>query len=602
MSHTIPFKSQDKEHEDKILNSWKEIALYLGRDVRTAQRWEKKEGLPVHRHLHEDASTVYAYAAEIDEWRSQRQVRDEPEEPVPAAKERKGELTSLEVGHRWTSKGLVIATVVTVAVVAMAFFSSPGLRHFLLTGENPPTIRSLAVLPLRSLSDDPKQELFAESMTEELITNLSQINGLRVASRNSVMHFKKSDKSLPEIARELNVDGIVEGSVLRSGDRVHITAQLVNAATDSNFWAQSYEGNLEDVLALQGTVATAIASAVKKKVQPENQVRTRSLRQVLPAALDANLEGRYHQNKWAEEQLRSGMGESSDEELKKAIASFEHAIQEDPNYAVAYVGLSDALLSHAPSPQSIERANAALGKAILLEDTGDTHLRLANLRMQYQWDWHGAEEEFMRALVLNPNSAEGHSAYADFLEYLGRMDEMKKERELAQELDPNHDRNTMAQYIENGFRSDASLEQDKHYLDERAPENGFARGMLATNYLRVRKYKDAVEQYEKTFTLYGYQNLVEALQPCYAKGDYKGSLRAASRELVDMSKHHYVPPFLPAFLFASLGDADQAVAWLERAYKEHDWVLLDLKNDPIWDPIRSDRRFKGLLRRVGLAS
>ncbi len=460
-----------------------------------------------------------------------------------------------------------------------------------------PGIRSIAVLPLQNLSGDPAQEYFADAMTEELITELSRIRALKVISRTSVMRFKKTDKPLPEIARELNVDGIVEGSVLRSGDRVRITAQLIYAPNDTNLWAETYDNDLRDVLTLQGAVAGAIAKEIKVEVTPQEQSLLKNVRPVNRKAIDAYLDGRYHMDRAGELELNNGLETSSDEEARKAVASFEQAIQEDPNYVPAYLGISDALTpGYVPHPELLLKAKAALARALQLDDSlVQAHLDYAMLLMRWEWNWAEAEREYKRAIELNPNSADAHEWYANYLSDMGRAGEEHKERELAQQLDPEHNH-----YADFAFPDEWSLDRDREYLDATDPNNGERRAVLGKNFQREGRYKEAVEQYIKTARLYGYDDHVEILQRDYARGDYKGAVRDWMKAYEVLSKRRYLPPYWPAFLYAGLNDRDQAFAWLEKAYQEHDWCIMHLKAEPMWNPIRSDPRFNDLLRRVGL--
>jgi TolB-like protein len=591
---TGSFPSSAKSSAEDRLNSWKEIAAYLGREVRTVQRWEKSAKLPVRRLQIEKQGTVYAYKSELEAWYNDRRLS--------LGSDSEGNDTNAEDRNSTPFQTLRLHTLLFGAAGALIVILSVATyfvgKVLLFRAPSVPKIRALAVLPLQNLSADPVQDFFADSMTEELITDLSQIAALRVVSHTSVSRYKKTDKSLPEIARELNVDALVEGSVLRSGDQVRITAQLIYAPNDSNLWAQSYDRNLQDVLTVQGSVANAIASQIRVKVTPNEQARLRDARLLNRRALDANLDGRFHLRKCREQRIHKGEKEAIAGGLRIAIADFEQAIGEDPNYAPAYVGLSEALLSQQPTPEIVEKAKAALAKALTLDDASDAHIAMANLQMQYEYDWSGAEQEFRRALRLNPNSPEGHASYADYLEFVGRLDAEEGEREVAQELDPNQYRLSAGGRY--GFRSDTTLDEDRSYLDKRAPNDGFARGALAANYLRVGRYKEATEQWGKASVIYGYEELARLLHDSSAKGDYKAALGAWAQKLDKLSDREDIPAFIPAFVYSALGDRDRAYAQLQKAYYDRSWYILDLKNDVIWDPIRADPRFADLMRRMGL--
>jgi TolB-like protein len=295
----------------------------------------------------------------------------------------------------------------------------------------PTAITSLAVLPLANLSRDPEQEYFADGMTEALITDLSRIGSLRVVSRTSVMHYKSTEKPLPEVARELKVDGIVEGSVLRSGDRVRITAQLIRAADDRHLWAESYERELRDILVLQGAVAQDIAGQIKGQLTAQEHGQLTNRPAAKPAAYLAYVRGRYFWNK------------RNEESLKTATTYFEEALREDPAYAPAYSGLADSYFyrgygfGRLPPREAMPKAEAAALKALALDDTlAEAHTSLALLKFFYDWDWPGAEREFRRAIELNPNYPTAHHGYSVFLAAMRRSDESVAEARRALEADP----------------------------------------------------------------------------------------------------------------------------------------------------------------------
>jgi TolB-like protein/DNA-binding winged helix-turn-helix (wHTH) protein len=514
--------------------------------------------------------------------------------PLPTAESHPEPPASRRTPHRGILIGLGFAALFLVIV---EFTPNKWWQHLRGTGAVP-QIRSIAVLPLQNLSGDPSQEYFADAMTEELITELSRIRALKVISRTSVMRFKSTNEPLPEIARALGVDGIVEGSVLRSGDRVRITAQLIYAAKDTNLWAETYDRDLQDVLTLQGTVATAIAREIKAEVTPQENLQLRNLRPVNRKAVDAYLDGRYHFDKALRLEFHKGMENQYEGELQKAMAAFELAVQLDPGYAAAYLGIHDVGSSGGIVPHRglIPKARAALQKALGLDDSlVQAHLDRAMDLMTEDWNWAGAEKEYKRALELNPNSPEAHMLYSNYLEAMS-PGSGQLEGEIAQELDPEHHRYSLSGY----FPADWSLDQARDYLDQKDPGNAEFRTELGKEFQIVGRYKEAVEQYIKAVHMYGYHDMARILEQGYARGDYKGAIRDWMKKWDALSKRQHLPTFWAAFMYANLGDKDAAFAWLGKAYQEHDWCILWLKNDPIWDPIRSDPRFKDLLRRVSL--
>jgi TolB-like protein/DNA-binding winged helix-turn-helix (wHTH) protein len=494
---------------------------------------------------------------------------------------------------------LVTAGVILVALLSALVFKGGSLRERLLGKPVVPPIRSIAVLPLQNLSGDPAQEYFVDAMTEELITELSRINALSIISRTSIMRYKKTDKSLPEIARELNVDAIVEGSVLRSGDRVRFTAQLIDARRDTNLWAQTYDRDMQDTLALQSAVASAIVGEIKVKMTSSEQQRLQSPRPINYNAVIAYLEGRSHLEKVRQQQFQKNLQKSTQEEFSKAAASFERAVQADPNYPKAYLGFFDAMDSEGENHlELLEEAKDGIDKALALDDTfTDAYIYKGHFLGQYEWNWTGAEREYRRALELSPNSAKAHEAYSSFLSSMGRRTEADKEDELARRLDP-----TCTDSF-NGPLGCLDFEQQLKYLEEtRTPGHTcFLYGGVGKGLLVDGKYAEAIATFEKMMRVCGYPEMADSLERGYAHGDYKNAIRAWQAGMEkEIANHQPIPSLWMAFMYSALDDRNNAFRWLEKAYENHSWCILYLKDDSIWDPIRSDPRFVDLLRRVGL--
>jgi TolB-like protein/DNA-binding winged helix-turn-helix (wHTH) protein len=493
----------------------------------------------------------------------------------------------------------VPALVATAAVLAvLGFVLAFKGKRFL--GVATPAIRSIAVLPLQNLSNDPSQEYFADAMTEELITELSRISALNVISRTSVMRYKKTDKPLPQIARELNVDAIVEGSILRSGSRVRITAQLIYAPRDTNLWAQTYDRNLEDTLTLQSEVANAIADEIQVKMTANEKRHLKSPRAVNYKAVVAYLEGRAHVDKVELEAYHKDLQKSAGEELVKALASFDRAIHEDPNYAQGYLGYFEAMnaecLSH---PPLISRAKQGLLKALELDDDFvNAHVYMGMFLSRYEWNWPGAEKEFKRALELDPNSEKAHDAYANYLDSMGKETEAENETAVAHALDP-----TCANSLD-GPVSCLKGEEQLAYADSTEITNAgdpcFVHGAVAKSFLETGKYPESIALFEKTMKLCGYPELADALARGYTHHDHKVALRTWVEAMEKESAERPFPTFLMAFIYSQLDDREGAFRWLEKAASERNWCVLYLKADPIWEPIRGDPRFADLVRRVGL--
>jgi TolB-like protein/DNA-binding winged helix-turn-helix (wHTH) protein/Flp pilus assembly protein TadD len=485
---------------------------------------------------------------------------------------------------------LIIASalVVSLPIIVVVLFRS--------RGRAPTGIRSLAVLPLENLSADASQNYFADGMTDKLITDLAQISALRVISRTSVMVYKGARKPLPQIARELNVDAVVEGTVLRSGDQVRITAQLIEASTDKHLWSQSYEGELRDSLALQNTVARAIAEQIRINLTPREQAALKNVKVVNPQAYESFLKGRYFWNK------RTADG------LKVALAYFNQAIEEDPKYAEAYSGLADtyALLGDwqyavMTPKEAFPKAKAAAIKALELDNTlGEAHNSLAFVLDGFDWDFDSAGKEFRRAIELNPGYATAHHWYAWHLSLLGRYDEAIPEMRKALNLDPlsliiNAD---LAELLVLAHSYDESIQQSRKTI-EMDPNFALAHNQLAQAYLQEHMYDEAVAELQKAVQLSGGSpTSIANLARAYVVSGKRSEALDLLRELKKRSTPDYSSAAEIAMIYASLGDTDQAMNWLEKGYDErfNPGVLLR----PGFDPLRNDSRFHTLVHRIGL--
>ena len=458
------------------------------------------------------------------------------------------------------------------------------------------SIRSLAVLPLESLSADASQDYFADGMTDELIADLGQISALRVISRTSVMPYKRARKSLPQIARELNVDAIVEGTVLRSGDRVRITAQLIQATADKHLWAGSYEGDLRDTLALQNTVARSIAEQIRINLSPQEQVVLKSAKVVNPEAYEAYLKGRYFWNK------RTG------DSLKTAVDYFNQAIAKDPNYAQAYTGLADAyaLLGDwqyavLTPKEAFPKAKAAAIKALELDSTlSEAHNSLAFCFDAFDWDFESAGKEFRRAIELNPGYATAHHWYAWHLSLTGQYDEAIAEMRKAKNLDPlsliiNSD---LAELLVIAHFYDESMIQSRKTI-EMDPNFALAHNQLAQAYLQKHMYDEAVAELQKAVELSkGSPTCVANLARAYAASGKTSDTVKLLSDLKNSSNRGYSDASEIAVIYAALGDRDQAMNWLEKGFEER--FNPGVLSRPGFDPLRSDPRFQDLVRRIGL--
>jgi len=564
------------------LDSWKEIASYLKRDERTVRRWQK-EGLPVHRHMHTKRAAVYAYKAEIDAW--WRNGRSRLEAAETAA-----------MPPRWRLAWVVTGGLVLVLGVFLIF---GGVRDRPLRRPASGEVNSIAVLPLKNLSDNREQDYFADGMTESLITELGKISTLKVISHQSVLQYKKGAKPLPQIAQELKVDALLEGTVLRSGDRVRVTANLVQATPERHIWAESYEVDQRDILAVQRDVARAVASQVRVKLTPQEQARLASSRRVDPEAHEAYLLGRAY---LVQTPTRTSW--------TRAKEYFEKAIAKDPDYAPAYASLAELYLRARGSPNRAFRdrrlqAKQWADKALKLDDSlAEAHNALARAAQQ-EWDWATAEREYRRAIESNPSYPIAHIWYTMYLYALQRFEEAVVEAKRAQQLDPASPWvNTWAgaTYLmvgrnEEGMASlQKALEIDPRYSD--------ANLVRARTYVIDGAYQKAIAELQQALVLKNEREplVLGALAHAYARA----GLRKQALKLVDELKRiesepdQYVPPFGLVWAYAGLGDNDRAFSWLEKAYEMGSDRIVWLNVDTLLDPLRSDPRFHDLVRRVGL--
>jgi serine/threonine-protein kinase len=488
---------------------------------------------------------------------------------------------------------LAAACSVAVLLTLILGLNPGGIRDKLFGGTAHAPIRSLAVLPLSNLSGDPEQEYFADGMTEALITDLSKIRALKVISRTSVMQFKNVKKPLPEIAQALGVDGILEGSVQRSGGRVRITAQLIRAATDTHLWAESYERDTRDVLTLQAEVAQAIAHEIKAAVSPEETRTLGGASPVNPDAYEAYLKGQSH---WYH---------LSREHLDAALGYFELALQKDPNYARAYVGVANVWIERGDAgfmqpSETIPKAKAAISEALALDDTlAEAHIALANIVGPYGHDWSAAEREFRRGIALNPNSADGHFMYADFLISMRRTQEWNTEVQRALELDPFNPFFPCfyGWHLVYVHRYDEAISQFHKVLATEPDFSSAHMGLWGALY-KTGRHKEALAEAKSFFAVLGDHEVEDALTRGDAAGGYTQAMHLAAEVLAARSTRTHVPGVRIARLYAHAGEKDQVMKWLEKAYEQGEIPLVHLSVAWDWDNVRDDPRFQDLLRRM----
>ncbi|MGH9783344.1 MAG: protein kinase domain-containing protein [Terriglobia bacterium] len=494
-------------------------------------------------------------------------------------------------GLRWTRRQLagVGAAALLVLLVVPLGLNVGGLRDRLLGTAAAAPIRSIAVLPIVNLSGDPEQDYFADGFTEALITDLSKIGALKVISRTSVMQYKGAKKPLREIARELGVDGVMEGSVMKVGQRVRITAQLIHAATDTHLWAERYERDLQDVLRLQGEVASAIARQIQIAVTPEQQTRLAASRPVNPEAYELYLKGLFYVNKFTPEGFQRG------------VAFLQQAVEKDPAEPLVYAGLAltyaeGAHMLLAPPQDAFPLAKAAALRALELDDTlAEAHTALAMYVQYYNWDWPAAEEPFRRALELNPNFAPAHRHHGWYLRALGRSEEAIGELKRARELDPLmpiFGANLAFLYSEAGQFDQAISEAQK--VLELDPSFPVGLGALAFAYAEKGMYNEAIAALQRAVAVDPAWKL--DLARTYALAGQQDETRKILAGLKEAERD----PWLLATVYVALGDKHAAIRWLEEAYKVRHQFLPYTAYGREFSALRGDPRFQDLVRRLGL--
>ncbi len=544
-----PRSKSDERPAKERLDSWKEIAAYLGRDVRTVQRWERTEGLPVKRHLHQAQYTVYAFRPEIDVWIKDRRPPNEP------------------------------------TVVASPQVSSR---------------RCLAVLPFENLSGDADQEYFNDGLTEEMVVQLGRLrpDKLGVIGRTTMMQYKGTQKSIGEIGRELGVDYLLEGSVRRSDHRVRITAQLIRVSDQTQLWADSYERPLEDVLAIQIGVAERIARSLAMELLPAQQADLTRTSTANADAHDSYLRGLYLWN------TRTEAG------FLKAIENFQRAVTRDPEYAAAHVSLAVCYVTLGwygalPTVEAYRRATTAATRALALDDgLAEGHTALGYAKHMYEWNWKAVEAEHLRALELNPSHVTAHQWYALFLAAVQRFDEALAQMERALQLDPfslaiNAHLGWLLYFLRENDRAIQQLEKTV----EMEPKFEVSRYFLGLAYGQKGMHAEAIDALKMSYELSGrHPGALAGLIHACGRAGKDAEARAYLKEMKGIGEHRFVSPYFFALGYTGCGQKDLAFKWFEKALDDRSGWLANLNIEPGLDGIRSDARFQSLVRRVGLPS
>ena len=540
------------------LDSWKEIAAYLRRDVRTVQRWEKKEGLPVYRHLHDKLGSIYAYRNELTEWFSTRQ----------------------QVGGATLGRQ---------------------------DGETEKI--KLAVLPFGNLSGAKDDDYFSDGLTEEMTTQITrlQASGLAVIAHTTAEHYNASSKSLEQMKKDLGVGYVLEGKVRRGGNRVRITAQLIHLKDQTQLWAETYERDLSDVLSVQADIAKAIAREINLALNLSQSARLSDLEKnqgrVKPAAYDAYLKARYN------------LHQMTPSAIRRSIEDFERAIQADRNYAPAHAGLASAyaLLAIAPFDllpphEAMPKAEKAARRALELDNTfAEAHTALALVNHHYHWKWKEAEAGYEQAIELNPDHADTHLWYSWLLLALGQrdaaFDEIEQTMSIVQETDPHrlvavHTTRAAAYYFGREYQRAVDECEKAKQLD---PGYFMLHFIAGRAYMRLNDYAKAIAHLQRARSDTGEMPLMDAaLGLAYAVSGKMAETMKLAETFKASAKKRYIPPTYFGMLFAGMGDKDKALVWLERAYTERADGLTWLNVEPMLDEVRSDPRFEDLIRRIGL--
>jgi TolB-like protein/DNA-binding winged helix-turn-helix (wHTH) protein/Tfp pilus assembly protein PilF len=514
--------------------------------------------------------------------------------PAPSGAADSAPLAALSGHPRLTKSHALLLTAFAVLVISIVLWLTR-------TGGAPtnaaPRLNSIAVLPLENLSGDPSQEFFADGMTDQLITDLAKVGSLRVISRTSVMRYKGTRKGLPEIARELNVDVIVEGSVIRSGQRVRVTAQLVQAPTDQHLWAETYDRDLGDILKLQGEVANTIAGQVSAQLTPTQQALIRRAHAVNPEAYDAYLKGRlYFVNEF-----------TKPDSLKKAQRYFEESIREDPNLALAYAGLADtyvylAFAGALQKDQAYKSAKEEIAKALELDDSiGEAYDTLGVLSFVFDWDWDTADREFNRAIALAPSYSCAHEDRATFLAFTGRRAEALAELTKIDQLDYGFSAGQSESETYYELQDYPNLIESSRRSLLLDPNDWFQHFNLGVGYEATGKVQEAISEYQKAMKISGNSRSAVALAHAYSAAGKKAEAEKILHDLERKLKDTSASPYTMATIYAGLGEKGKAFEFLEKAYAEKSLdISLPLQSDLLLDRLRPDPRFQSLVRGMAL--
>jgi len=609
----------DPPTDEPRLESWGEIAAYLRREIRTVQRWERYQGLPVRRLVIGKLGSVYAYRSELDKWYRERQPQPENgEEDTEKAGngEVAGHVTVSTETDKQKPQGQaggsqlppprprITRLHITITLLALLIVAAVTPAVYFLRGGRSP-VRSasgkirLVVLPFANLSGDPQQDYFSAGLTDEMTTQLGRLDPERLGVIAATASKLIAGKSMAEVGRTLDVQYALEGSVRRGGNQVRIDVQLIQVSDQTNLWADSYTGDLGDILHVQDEVAAAVAGQIRVAL-PVGALGVNgakgTARAVNPEAYDDYLRGRFY---W-----------TNRGDLHKSIEAYQNAVQKDPSYALAYAGLASgyALLGQVPYDdmppiQAKPKAREAAERALQLDpQLGEAHSVLANVSFSYDWDFDAAEREFQRALALGQNDPTAHQWHSHYCVVRNRLQQALEENSRALALDPVSPlfNTTRAEIYYNDRQFDAAIGQARRTI-EQYPTYPLAYIWLGSAYREKKMYKDALEQFAQASKLSDNHPAITALygHALALSGDTAGARRALA-DLQRLAKTRYVSAFYFAGIYTGLGEKSTAMDWLDKAYKERNDRLVYLNVDPMADPLRSEPRFQDLMKRLHL--
>jgi TolB-like protein/tetratricopeptide (TPR) repeat protein len=616
--HSSQARTSPASGAGERLESWKEIAAYLKRGIKTVQRWEKHEALPVHRHIHDKLGSVYAYTSELDAWRNGRtSLIQEHDDSLPDS----GQLVAngnenearyetsddapvlgsaglaISSRHWLTGRNAGAAAVLLLGAMAVAVTYRSVSSRF-TPEQTGVQVRSLAVLPFKPLVPASRDEYFELGMADVLITRLSGLRGIVVRPTSAVVRYAGMEQDPLAAGRALKVDAVLASGVQRAGERIRVTAQLLRVADGAPLWGETFDEEWSHIFAVQDSVSKQLARALMLTLSGEERKRLTRHDTESTEAYEYYMRGRYHWNKRTEEQIRRG------------LAAFQQAVRLDPNYALAYTGIADSynLLglfdAGALAPkEAFPRARTAALRALQIDEAlAEAHASLAHTRLYYEWNWSGAESEYKRAIALNPNYATAHHWYALYFAAMAQFEDALAEIERARDLDPDSliiDQ-AVGRLLYLARQYDRAISHEQKTLDV-DPRFVAARFRLGQAYVQKAKFAEAIAEFQEALTLSpGRARFIAALGHSYALSGRHEEARQRISELQDLSRQRYSSPSNIALIYIGLGDRDSAFKWLEKGYEERSSWLVFLKVLPEFDPLRGDPRFLDFLRRVGI--